>query len=34
VSQPKVDVNKLTSHGTALHLAAYHHSINLIKLLL
>ena len=26
LAQPKVDPNKVTTHGTALHLAAYHHS--------
>ena len=32
--QPKVDPNKITAHGTALHLAVYHYSVELVKLLL
>ena len=31
LGQPKVDPNKITTHGTALHLAAYHHSVDLVK---
>lgn len=34
LTQPKVDPNALTSHGTALHLAVQNNSLPLIKLLL
>ena len=34
MNQPKVDVNKITSHGTALHLTVYHNCIPLVKFLI
>ena len=34
VNQPKVDPNKLTTHGTALHLAVYHNCIPIVQYLI
>ena len=34
MNQPKVDPNKITSQGTALHLAVYHNCIPIISYLI
>ena len=34
LNQPKVDPNKLTTHGTALHLAVYHNCIPIVQYLI